>query len=170
MRDRETAEIAVQASMTGHLVLSSMHATDATSALFRLLEMGIEPFLVSASLTGVLGQRLMRRVCSHCRIEIEPTAEEVGLYESAGLPAISRTYIGRGCTYCAGTGYLDRIGAYELLRVTPHIRRLVASNGHYDEIRNQALADGMVPMRTDALQKAAAGITTVSEALRGVSA
>ena len=118
-------EIAVQASMTGHLVLSSMHATDAVSALFRLLEMGIEPFLVSASLTGVIGQRLMRRVCSHCRIEIEPTAEELGLYESAGLPAIGNAYLGRGCTYCAGTGYLDRIGAYELLRVTPDIRRLL---------------------------------------------
>ena len=169
MRDRETAEIAVQASMTGHLVLSSMHATDAVSALFRLLEMGIEPFLVSASLTGVIGQRLMRRVCSHCRIEIEPTAEELGLYESAGLPAIAQAYLGRGCTYCAGTGYLDRIGAYELLRVTPDIRRLSPRNAHFDEIRNQALADGMVPMRTDALRKAAAGVTTVSEALRGVS-
>ncbi len=169
MRDRETAEIAVQASMTGHLVLSSMHATDAVSALFRLLEMGIEPFLVSASVTGVMGQRLMRRVCSHCRIEIEPTAEELGLYQAAGLAAIGHAYLGRGCTYCAGTGYLDRIGAYELLRVTPDIRRLVAANAHYDEIRTQALADGMVPMRTDALRKAAAGVTTVSEALRGVS-
>jgi type IV pilus assembly protein PilB len=169
MRDRETAEIAVQASMTGHLVLSSMHATDAASALFRLLEMGIEPFLVSASVTGVMGQRLMRRVCSHCRIEIEPTTEELGLYETAGLPSVGHVYLGRGCTYCAGTGYLDRIGAYELLRVTPEIRRLIASNAHYDEIRNQALADGMVPMRTDALLKAAAGVTTVSEALRGVS-
>jgi type IV pilus assembly protein PilB len=169
MRDRETAEIAVQASMTGHLVLSSMHATDAASALFRLLEMGIEPFLVSASVTGVMGQRLMRRVCSHCRIEIEPTSEELGLYETAGLPPIGHVYLGRGCTYCAGTGYLDRIGAYELLRVTPEIRRLIASNAHYDEIRNQALVDGMVPMRIDALLKAAAGVTTVSEALRGVS-
>ena len=169
MRDRETAEIAVQASMTGHLVLSSMHATDAVSALFRLLEMGVEPFLVSASVTGVIGQRLMRRVCSHCRIEIEPTAEELGLYEAAGLAPIGHAYLGRGCTYCAGTGYLDRIGAYELLRVTPEIRRLVAANAHYDEIRAKALADGMVPMRTDALLKAAAGVTTVSEALRGVS-
>jgi type IV pilus assembly protein PilB len=169
MRDRETAEIAVQASMTGHLVLSSMHATDAVSALFRLLEMGIEPFLVSASLTGVIGQRLMRRVCSHCRIEIEPTAEELGLFEAAELAPLAHAYLGRGCTYCVGTGYLDRIGAYELLRVTPDIRRLVASSAHFDEIRAQAVADGMVPMRTDALRKAAAGVTTVSEALRGVS-
>jgi type IV pilus assembly protein PilB len=169
MRDRETAEIAVQASMTGHLVLSSMHATDAVSALFRLLEMGIEPFLVSASITGVMGQRLMRRVCAHCRIEIESTAEEQSLYEAAGLAAPAHAYLGRGCTYCAGSGYLDRIGAYELLRVTPEIRRLVAANAHYDEIRAQALADGMVPMRIDALRKAAAGVTTVSEALRGVT-
>ena len=169
MRDRETAEIAVQASMTGHLVLSSMHATDAVSALFRLLEMGIEPFLVSASVTGIIGQRLMRRVCSHCRIEIEPTAEELALYEAAGLAAPAHAYLGRGCTYCAGSGYLDRVGAYELLRVTPEVRRLVASDAHYDEIRVQALGDGMVPMRIDALRKAAVGITTVSEALRGVS-
>ena len=169
MRDKETAEIAVQASMTGHLVLSSMHATDAVSALFRLLEMGIEPFLVSASITGVIGQRLMRRVCSHCRIEIESTAEEQTLYEAAHLSAPRHAYLGRGCTYCAGSGYLDRIGAYELLRVTPEIRRLVASDAHYDEIRTQALADGMVPMRIDALRKAAAGVTTVSEALRGVT-
>jgi type IV pilus assembly protein PilB len=169
MRDRETAEIAVQASMTGHLVLSSMHATDAVSALFRLLEMGIEPFLVSASITGVIGQRLMRRVCSHCRIEIEPTAEEHSLYEAARLTPPPHAFLGRGCTYCAGTGYLDRVGAYELLRVTPDIRRLVAANAHYDEVRDRALEDGMVPMRTDALRKAAAGITTVSEALRGVT-
>ena len=169
MRDRETAEIAVQASMTGHLVLSSMHATDAASVLFRLLEMGIEPFLVSASVTGVMGQRLMRRVCSHCRIEIEPTAEELDLYAAAGLDAPNRAYLGRGCTYCGGTGFLDRIGAYELLRVTTDIRRLIAADAHYDEIRGQALADGMVPMRIDALRKAAAGVTTVAEALRGVS-
>jgi type IV pilus assembly protein PilB len=169
MRDKETAEIAVQASMTGHLVLSSMHSTDAVSALFRLLEMGIEPFLVSASITGIIGQRLMRRVCSHCRIEIESTLEEQGLYEAAGLVAPQHAYLGRGCTYCAGSGYLDRIGAYELLRVTPEVRRLVASDAHYDELRAQALSDGMVPMRIDALRKAASGITTVSEALRGVT-
>ena len=169
MRDRETAEIAVQASMTGHLVLSSMHATGAVSALFRLLEMGIEPFLVSASVTGIMGQRLMRRICSHCRIELEPTDEELELYAAAGLAAPDAAFLGRGCTYCAGTGYLDRIGAYELLRVTAEIRRLVAINAHFDEVRAQALAEGMEPMRTDALRKAAAGITTVGEALRSVS-
>jgi type IV pilus assembly protein PilB len=169
IRDRETAEIAVQASMTGHLVLSSMHATGAVSALFRLLEMGIEPFLISASVTGVCGQRLMRRICTHCRIEIEPTDEEQRLYAVAGLTPPSVAYLGRGCTYCAGTGYLDRIGVYELLRVTPAVRRLVAANAHYDEIRAQALDEGMEPMRVDALRKAAAGVTTLHEALRSVS-
>ncbi|HEV8516195.1 MAG TPA: GspE/PulE family protein [Candidatus Limnocylindrales bacterium] len=169
MRDRDTAEIAVQASMTGHLVLSSMHATDAVSALFRLLEMGIEPFLVSASVTGIAAQRLMRRTCPHCRIEIEPTTEEATLYASAGLEAPARAYLGRGCTYCGGTGYLDRIGVYELLLVTPAVRRLIAQQAHYDEVRSQALADGMVPLRIDALRKAATGVTTVSEAVRAVS-
>ncbi len=170
IRDRETAEIATQASMTGHLVLSSMHATGAVSALFRLLEMGIEPFLVSASVTGVFGQRLMRRICSHCRIEIEPTAEEQGLYLAAGLTPPDVAFIGRGCTYCAGSGYLDRIGAYELLRVTPDVRRLVAGGAHYDDVLALALKEGLVPMRIDALHKAAAGITTVHEAIRSVSA
>jgi type IV pilus assembly protein PilB len=169
IRDRETAEIAVQSSMTGHLVLSSMHATGAVSALFRLLEMGIEPFLVSASVTGVFGQRLMRRICTHCRIEIEPTAEELGLYAEAGLPAPDLAYIGRGCTYCGGTGYLDRIGAYELLRVTPDVRRLIASGAHFDDVLALALKEGLVPMRIDALHKAAAGVTTVAEAVRSVS-
>ena len=169
IRDRETAEIAVQASMTGHLVLSSLHATGAVSALFRLLEMGIEPFMVSASVTGVIGQRLMRRICTHCRIEIEPTAEEQLLYQSAQLTPPDVAYLGRGCTYCAGTGYLDRIGAYELVRVTPGVRRLIAANAHYDDVRAQAIDDGTEPMRVDALRKAAAGITTVSEALRSVS-
>ncbi|MBA3779857.1 MAG: type II/IV secretion system protein [Chloroflexi bacterium] len=169
VRDRETAEIAVQASLTGHLVLSSMHATDATSALFRLLEMGVEPFLVSASVSGIGAQRLMRRICPHCRIEIEPTAEERRLFEEAGLEAPRSAFLGRGCNYCGGSGYLERIGCYELLRVTPELRRLVSQGAHYDEIRAQAIADGMVPLRADALRKAAAGVTTVSEALRAVA-
>ena len=114
-------------------------------------------------------QRLMRRICSHCRIEIEPTAEEQALYEAAKLTPPHVAFLGRGCTYCAGTGYLDRIGAYELMRVTAEVRRLIAANAHYDDVRVQALADGMEPMRIDALRKAAAGITTVGEALRSVS-
>jgi type IV pilus assembly protein PilB len=147
-----------------------MHATDATSAVFRLLEMGIEPFLVAGSVTGVVAQRLIRRICGHCRIEIQPTAEETQLFLGAGLPAPRIAYLGRGCTYCGGTGFLDRIGTYELLRVTPELRRLISSSAHYDDIKTQAVADGMVPMRIDALGKAAAGVTTVAEALRSVIA
>jgi len=170
MRDRETAEIAVQAALTGHLVLSSMHATDASSALLRIMEMGVEPFLVAASITGIAAQRLMRRVCSHCRIQIEPTAEEIELLLSSGIDVPNALWLGRGCTYCGGTGYLDRIAAYELLRVTPDMRRLVSRGVGYDELRSQAIADGMVPLRTDALGKAAAGVTTTAEALRSVVA
>ncbi|MEX2011359.1 MAG: GspE/PulE family protein [Chloroflexota bacterium] len=170
MRDRETAEIAVQASLTGHLVLSSMHATEATSAVFRLLEMGIEPFLVAGSVTGVVAQRLIRRICRLCRIEIQATAEESQVYTAAGLAAPGTAFLGRGCTYCGGTGFLDRIGTYELLRVTPEMRRLISTSAQYEEIRAQAIADGMVPLRVDALTKAAAGVTTVAEALRSVVA
>jgi type IV pilus assembly protein PilB len=169
VRDRETAEIAVQASLTGHLVLSSMHATDATSALFRLLEMGIEPFLVSASVTGIVAQRLVRRVCRHCRIEIEPTSAESQIYAGMGITPPAVAYLGRGCTYCGGTGYLDRVGVYELMRLTPEIRRIVSMNGSYEEIQAQALAEGMIPLRVDALRKAASGVTTVREALRSVT-
>jgi type IV pilus assembly protein PilB len=169
VRDRETAEIAVQASLTGHLVLSSMHATDATSALFRLLEMGIEPFMVSASVTGIVAQRLVRRVCRHCRIEIEPTSAESQIYAGMGITPPAIAYLGRGCTYCGGTGYLDRVGVYELMRLTPEIRRIVSMNGSYEEIQAQALAEGMIPLRTDALRKAASGVTTVREALRSVT-
>jgi type IV pilus assembly protein PilB len=168
-RDRETAEIAVQASLTGHLVLTSMHATDATGALLRLVEMGIEPFLISASVSGVVAQRLMRRVCPHCRIEIESSGEERALYEAAGLEPPAQTYLGRGCMYCGQTGYLDRTGIYELLRITPELRRLVSRSADYDRVHAQATADGMVPMRRVALAKAAAGVTTVGEALRSVA-
>ena len=170
MRDRETTEIAVQAALTGHLVLSSMHATDAASALLRVLEMGVEPFLVAASVTGIAAQRLMRRICIHCRLEIEPTVEEHGLFLNAGIAVPNSLQVGRGCTYCGGTGYLDRIAAYELLRVTPELRRLISRGVGYDELRTQAITDGMIPLRTDALRKAAAGITTTAEALRSVVA
>jgi len=169
VRDRETAEIAVQAALTGHLVLSSMHATDATGALLRMLEVGVEPFLVAASVTGVVAQRLMRRICPHCRIEIEPAMEERQLFAAAGIEAPRVTFVGRGCTYCAGTGFFDRVGVYEMLRATPELRRLVTRGAHSDEIRAQAIADGMVPLRLDALRKAAAGVSTVAEALRSVA-
>jgi type IV pilus assembly protein PilB len=168
VRDRETAQIAVQAALTGHLVLSSMHATDAPSALFRLLEMGVEPFLVAASVTGIVAQRLVRRVCPHCRVELEPTAGERALYETERIEG-ARAWIGRGCTYCSGTGFLDRLGAFELLRVSPALRRLVSDAADYDQIRAQAMADGMRPLRSDALLKAAAGLTTAAEAIRSVS-
>ena len=170
MRDRETAEIAIQAALTGHLVLSSMHATDAAGALLRIMEMGVEPFLVAASITGIAAQRLMRRICGHCRMSIEPTVEEMDVFLTAGVDVPNALHLGRGCTYCGGTGFLDRIATYELLRVTPDLRRLVSRGVGYDELRGQAIADGMVPLRTDALRKAAAGITTTAEALRSVAA
>ncbi len=169
VRDQETAEIAVQAALTGHLVLSSMHATDAVGTVFRLLEMGVEPFLVAASVTGVVAQRLMRRVCPHCRIEVEPTLEERALYSEAGLEPPPHGALGRGCTYCGGTGFFDRIGVFELLRVTPAVRHLIAGDAHYEEIRQAALAEGMTPLRVDALRKAASGLTTVAEAIRSIS-
>jgi len=147
-----------------------MHATDAAGALLRIMEMGVEPFLVAASITGIAAQRLMRRICGHCRMSIEPTVEEMDVFLTAGIDVPNALHLGRGCTYCGGTGFLDRIATYELLRVTPDLRRLVSRGVGYDELRGQAIADGMVPLRTDALRKAAAGITTTAEALRSVAA
>jgi type II secretory ATPase GspE/PulE/Tfp pilus assembly ATPase PilB-like protein len=117
-----------------------------------------------------VAQRLIRRICRHCRIEIQPTMEESDVYTAAGITPPRVGYLGRGCTYCGGTGFLDRIGTYELLRVTPELRRLISTSAHYDEIKEQAVADGMVPLRVDALGKAVAGVTTVAEALRSVVA
>ena len=169
VRDRETAEIAVQASLTGHLVLCSMHSTDAPGVLFRMLEMGIEPYLVAASVTGVGAQRLVRRICSHCSADVALTDDDKLVFQSAGIEPPSRGRIGRGCQYCAGTGFLDRIAVYELLVVDSKIRHLMTTSAEYDDIRDQALKAGMISLRVDALRKAAAGQTTVAEALRAVA-
>ena len=117
IRDVETARIAVQSALTGHLVLSSLHATDAASALHRFLDMGIESFLIASSVLGVVGQRLVRRICPACRAPYEPSADELAFYEA--MAAASRRtmfFHGEGCNFCASTGYPGRIGVYEVLR------------------------------------------------------
>src|SRR5262249_21850221 len=119
MRDVETARIAVQSALTGHLVLSSLHATDSTAALHRFLAMGIASFLVSSSVVGVVAQRLVRRICEACKAEYQPTADELAFYEEWGGKPKTDFAHGAGCNFCAHTGYVDRVGVYELLRVSP---------------------------------------------------
>ena len=168
IRDQETARIAVQSALTGHLVMSSLHATDASSALYRLLDMGIEPFLVSSSLVGVVGQRLVRRVCEACSAPYEPTAQELKWYRHLGGTDKDRFVRGTGCNFCADTGYRDRLGVYEVLEATEEIGHLLVSGGTPHEVRELAMSQGMRTMGQEAMAAVAADITTIDEVIRNV--
>ncbi|HEU5270483.1 MAG TPA: ATPase, T2SS/T4P/T4SS family [Jatrophihabitans sp.] len=169
VRDVETARIAVQSALTGHFVLSSLHATDSVAALHRLLDMGIETFLVASSVTAVLAQRLVRRICGYCRAEYQPSAEELAFLAAAGGKEPAAGFVrGLGCNFCAHTGYLDRIGVYEMLPISEAIRELVLERASHEEIRKLARSEGMRVLLEEALRLIAEGITTVPEVLRTV--
>jgi general secretion pathway protein E len=165
IRDLETAEISIQASLTGHLVFSTLHTNDAPGAITRLQDMGVEPYLVSSVLEGVLAQRLVRRVCEGCRTEYRP---EVGELEALGVGAdpATRVYRGAGCEACRGTGYRGRLGIYELFRITDDVRSLILRRASTPEIRRAAIEGGMATLRHDGWDKARQGITTIDEVLR----
>ncbi|MCF6266582.1 MAG: type II secretion system ATPase GspE [Desulfuromusa sp.] len=167
IRDSETAKIAVQAALTGHLVFSTLHTNDSAGALARLVDMGVEPFLAASALVGVLAQRLVRTVCPHCRISYRPEKELLAeLFDGTEVPKQVTFYRGRGCSHCMQVGYLGRTGVYELLEVTDPIRHLVTSNADAATIRQQALKMGMRSLRQAGLVKVLAGQTTVEEILR----
>lgn len=168
IRDQETADIAVQAALTGHLVLSSIHANDAVGALFRLIELGVEPFLVVSGLVGIVAQRLVRKVCNRCMTPDIISPEERLAYELEMGHAPPKFYRGQGCNFCAGTGYRGRTGVFEVMTITETIRRLLIKNAGADEIKAQALAEGMTTMWRDGMLKARDGITTVREVMRNV--
>jgi len=170
IRDRETAEIAVHAALTGHLVFSSLHTNDASAALPRLLDMGIEPFLIASSVIGVIGQRLVREVCRSCRITYQPRAEllaELGLAEQ-GQGRQVRFARGEGCPACSGRGYRGRTGVFEVLRMSDGIKRLVLAKKSALEVKEQAIAEGMILMKDCGLHKVLAGVTSPEEVLRVV--
>ena len=168
IRDRETAEIAVQSALTGHLVLSSLHATDAAGALLRFIDMGIEGFLIASSVIAIVAQRLVRKVCDGCKTPHAPTVEETEFAASEGRHVPKQLYHGAGCGRCSHTGYYDRIGVFEVLTMTDEMKRIVIGRGSHKEIMAAAQAQGAVPLRIDAWEKVAAGVTTVSEVLRSV--
>jgi type IV pilus assembly protein PilB len=170
IRDVETARIAVQSALTGHFVLSSLHATDTAAALHRFLDMGIESFLIASSVVAVVAQRLVRRICPTCTAPYQPTDEELVFYEEAGGPEKHEFYAGEGCNFCAGTGYQDRIGVYELLRITPEIRRLIVGWATQEELRRMATSQGMRTLREDGIALVAQDITTISEVIRCIYA
>ena len=169
IRDVETARIAVQSALTGHFVLSSLHATDAPAALHRLLDMGIESFLVASSVTAVLAQRLVRRMCTHCRGPYEPSREELAFYSSIrGRPPTVGFLRGYGCNFCAQTGYLERIGVYELMLVTDAIRDLVVDRATHEEMRKVARSEGMRTLGEEAARLVESGATTLAEVIRSI--
>lgn len=162
IRDLETAEIAMQASLTGHLVLSTLHTNDAPSALIRLIDMGIEPFLVASSLTTVLAQRLVRAICPHCKVSYKPSELELSYFNSP--PEV--LYRGMGCDKCKGRGYLGRTGIFELLVIDNEIRPMITEKIDSQSIRNYAVSKGMKTLRQDGIEKVLMGITTLEEVLR----
>ena len=168
IRDVETTRVAVQSALTGHFVISSMHATDSVSALHRFLDMGIESFLVASSVLAVVGQRLLRRICPSCKTTYELTDEERAFYDESGGPAKEIFYIGTGCNFCSGTGFKDRIGIYELLIMTPEIKRLIVGWATQEELRTLAVKQGMRTLRQEAIALVAQDITSVAEVIRSV--
>jgi type IV pilus assembly protein PilB len=169
VRDVETARIAVQSALTGHFVLSSLHATDSVSALHRLLDMGIETFLVASSVTAVVAQRLVRRSCGYCLEPYTPAAEERAFFDAfeGTAPKTGFTH-GKGCNFCAQTGYLERVGVYELMTVTDEMRELILGRASHDEIRRLCLAQGMRTLQAEAIRLVEAGVTTISEVMRSI--
>ncbi len=165
IRDIETAEIAVQASLTGHLVLSTLHTNDASSAVTRLVDMGVEPFLLSSSLLCVIAQRLVRLICTECRYEYTPDENELSYFNAMQIN-VERLFRGRGCQRCQYTGYYGRTGIFELLYLDSNIRKLIKKDVSSQEIKEVAVSQGMKTLLEAGIQKAAEGLTTLEEVLR----
>lgn len=168
IRDAETANTAIQAALTGHLVLTTIHANDSASAIVRLVDMGIEPFLVTSAVVGSIAQRLLRRVCQSCRATYSPQEVELLAVRRETGDSNGTYATGKGCNFCSHTGFQGRIGVFEVLTMSEAIRTLVAKQASAAEVRTQAIAEGMISMRKDGMVKARAGLTTPTEVIRSV--
>lgn len=167
IRDLETAEIAINAGLTGHLVFSTLHTNDAPGAVTRLVDMGIKPFLVASGVRAIMAQRLLRRTCKNCEVTYTPTAEDIRLLElSEEFLAENKFIKGKGCMECNNTGYKGRVGIYEIFMMSDAISRLIFANEPAGVIRDMARKEGMRSLRDDALRKAAAGTSTIEEVIR----
>jgi type IV pilus assembly protein PilB len=165
IRDEETARIAVQAALTGHLVLSTLHTNDAPTAVTRLINIGVEPYLVAASLRAILAQRLVRKICTHCKEPYEPSAALRRAFERSG-GQVETFYQGHGCSHCRKSGYSGRIGIYELLIPSDQMREQLNAAPSINELRRMATESDMTTLRDDGMAKVKAGITTIEEVLR----
>ncbi len=163
IRDKETADIAIQASLTGHLVLSTLHTNDAASSLTRLVDMGVEPFLIASSVIGILAQRLVRVVCPKCKEKYIPSDE---IIKDLGLSQKIELFRGKGCMHCRNTGFTGRLGIFELLTVTEEIKNMVTAKRSANEIKKKAIEQGMRVLRDDGMEKVKTGVTTAEEVLR----
>jgi type IV pilus assembly protein PilB len=169
IRDKETGTIAIEAALTGHLVLSTLHTNDAPSALTRLTEMGIEPFLSASAVTCVLAQRLARRLCPHCKEEYVPSEEALERVEFPFEPGKPPTlFRARGCKRCGGIGYKGRLGVHEVLTMSETLERLAVENATVDEVKRQAIEEGMLTLRQDGFEKVRMGVTSIEEIMRVV--
>ncbi len=168
IRDEETASIAVNAALTGHLLLSTLHTNDAATTLPRLIDMGVEPFLIASTVNIAIGQRLVRTICPNCKTKRAPTPEEIKLF-AANLPEIpspQKIYYGKGCKECGESGYQGRIPIHEVIEVTDNIRTAITARASAAEIKKIAIEEGMTTILQDGFKKIAEGITTIEEVLR----
>jgi type II secretory ATPase GspE/PulE/Tfp pilus assembly ATPase PilB-like protein len=168
IRDKETAVTAVQAAMTGHLVFSSIHANDAVSMITRLINLGVEPALVSSTLITAIAQRMVRRICTNCKVTVKPSAVERELYIKEMSQELTTVYKGAGCHLCANTGYHGRIGIFEMLVISEEIQKKLINNASIGELREQAIREGIYTMKRDGMLKIKEGITTFEEVMRSV--
>jgi len=165
IRDAETARIAVQAALTGHLVLSTLHTNDAPASITRLVNIGVEPYLISAAVNAVLAQRLCRKICSHCKEEFEPSADMKEFLSLQGFTS-DKTFRGKGCDRCRKTGYAGRLGIYELMVMDDSLRDVITRNPDVTQLRKLCRERGLITLRQDGFDKAMRGLTTVDEILR----
>jgi len=170
IRDKETATIAIEAALTGHLVLSSLHTNDAPSAITRLVEMEVETFLVASAIDCVVGQRLARKLCDRCKTRYRPDETELFAagYPDWLWPEIQELYRAAGCPACANTGFRGRIGMYEVMQMSEEIERLTVERASADAIKAVAIQQGMMTLRDDGLEKARMGLTSLEEVARVV--
>jgi len=165
IRDLETAEIAIQSALTGHLVFSTLHTNDAPSAITRLLDMGVESFLLSSTIRGIMAQRLVRTICPSCKEKVT-SSEQLQELKALGVESDTILYRGAGCEKCAHTGFMGRMGIFELLVIDDDMRRLILKNADESEIRQTARKNGMKTLLEDGLEKIQMGKTTLSELFR----
>ena len=168
IRDRETSAVAAQSALTGHLVLTSIHANDAASAITRLVDLDVEPFLVTSAVVGSVAQRLIRKVCQYCKTPYAATPAEVSAYQMEMNEMVTQFYTGRGCNMCSRSGFSGRIAVVEVLVMSDNIRAMVNRGAPASEVRAEAIRAGMMTMRRDGMLKAKDGITTPGEVIRNV--